>query len=94
MIEYSVVGDIHIDENHFSELELIFTEIIALNSNTTIVFLGDIFHKNKPNPLEILFVLKWFKKFVSIYKEVVVIPNLFVKSEATVFRSDIALIII
>jgi len=73
MTNYTIIGDIHIAEKHFSELTLIFEEIFNLSSSSQIIFLGDIFHKNKPTPNEVIFALKWFFKFKSKCKTITVI---------------------
>jgi len=73
MIDYSVIGDIHVDERYLIELDITFNEILGLGKSKKAVVLGDIFHKHKPSPLEVQFVLKWFKKLVAHYGEVIVI---------------------
>lgn len=73
MIDYSIIGDIHIDERFLVELDLTFNEILGLGRSKKAVFLGDIFHKNRPTPLEVQFTLKWFKRFKEHYDEVIVI---------------------
>ena len=67
--DYLIVGDIHIDENSIFELETTFEEILTYEAKT-IVFLGDIFHKNHPTPAELLFAFKQFKKISFKYKNV------------------------
>lgn len=73
MIDYSIIGDIHIDERFLMELELTFTEILGLGKSKRVIFLGDIFHKNRPTPKEVQFALKWFKRFTEECDDITVI---------------------
>jgi len=73
MIDYTIIGDPHIDERYLTEADFTFEEIINIGTSKVCIVLGDVFHKNKPSPLEVQFTLKWFKRLVAHYKEVVVI---------------------
>jgi len=73
MIDYSIIGDIHIDERFLVELDLTLNEILGLGHKKKAVFLGDIFHKNRSTPKEVQFALMWFKRFIDQYDEVIVI---------------------
>lgn len=61
-----VIGDIHTKENDIEEIELVLQEIFdecLKRKINKFFFLGDIFDRKRPSPIEYDFVTKWMRKF-------------------------------